>query len=247
MMEEFDDQRSIQGIDDYWADRGSPQVVDSGAPLLWLADRVCLGLDHSGEIYLGEPGSGRASEGSQQPGRRPTWKSIWPTACRACKRRCSAAPACSVSFERFHLYPSDANSQDDQVKNMRDDIKMDLVRRPTNTGQAAGTGRLQDFLRCQRSCDRAESDIALTSFFVDENVRASQEQSEATTLFLDSQVRALGQALAEQEAKLRAFEAQHEGSLPQQLQSNIQILNGIQAQLQAARRLANAPSSSKPT
>ena len=32
---------------------------------------------------------------------------------------------------------------------------------------------------------------ALTSFFVDENVRASQEQSEATTHFLDSQVRAL--------------------------------------------------------
>ena len=33
---------------------------------------------------------------------------------------------------------------------------------------------------------------------------------------------------------MHAFEAQHEGSLPQELQSNIQILNGIQAQLQAA-------------
>ena len=76
--------------------------------------------------------------------------------------------------------------------------------------------------------------IALTSFFVDENVRASQEQSEATTLFLDSQVRSLGQALEDNEAKVRAFEAQHEGSLPQQLQSNIQILQGIQSQMQAA-------------
>ena len=76
--------------------------------------------------------------------------------------------------------------------------------------------------------------IALTSFFVDENVRASQEQSEATTLFLDSQVRALGQTLADNEAKVRAFEAEHEGSLPQQLQSNIQILQGIQHQMQAA-------------
>jgi polysaccharide biosynthesis transport protein len=75
----------------------------------------------------------------------------------------------------------------------------------------------------------------LTSFFVDENVRASQEQSEATTLFLDSQVRALGETLADDEAKVRAYEAQHDGSLPQQLQSNIQILNGIQQQLQAAQ------------
>ena len=66
-------------------------------------------------------------------------------------------------------------------------------------------------------------------------MRASQEQSEATTLFLDSQVRALGQSLADNEAKVRAFEAQHEGSLPQQLQSNIQILQGIQGQLQAAQ------------
>ncbi len=76
---------------------------------------------------------------------------------------------------------------------------------------------------------------ALTSFFVDENVRASQEQSEATTHFLDSQVKALGQTLADQEAKVRAYEAQHDGSLPQQLQSNIQILTGIQSQLQAAQ------------
>ncbi len=76
---------------------------------------------------------------------------------------------------------------------------------------------------------------ALTSFFVDENVRASQEQSEATTLFLDSQVKSLGQTLADEESKVRAYEAQHDGSLPQQLQSNMQILNGIQSQLQAAQ------------
>ena len=34
---------------------------------------------------------------------------------------------------------------------------------------------------------------------------------------------------------MRAYEAQHDGSLPQQLQSNIQILTGIQSQLQAAQ------------
>ncbi len=65
-------------------------------------------------------------------------------------------------------------------------------------------------------------------------MRASQEQSEATTLFLDSQARAAAQSLADQEAKVHAFEAQHEGALPQELQSNIQILHGIQEQLQSA-------------
>src|SRR5208283_5573428 len=51
---------------------------------------------------------------------------------------------------------------------------------------------------------------------------------------LDTQARAAEQTVTDQESKLHAFEAQHEGSLPQELQSNIQILNGIQAQLQSA-------------
>ncbi len=69
---------------------------------------------------------------------------------------------------------------------------------------------------------------------MDENVRASQEQSEATTLFLDGQARVIGEQLADQETKLRAYKAQHDGSLPEQLDSNIKILDGIQQQLQTA-------------
>jgi uncharacterized protein involved in exopolysaccharide biosynthesis len=40
--------------------------------------------------------------------------------------------------------------------------------------------------------------------------------------------------LAEQEDKLRQFRTQHAGELPEQLQSNLQILGGLQIQLQAA-------------
>ena len=74
----------------------------------------------------------------------------------------------------------------------------------------------------------------LASLFIDENVRASQQQSESTTNFLDSQLTAAAAALAAQEKKMREYEAAHMGELPDQLQSNLQILSGAQAQLQAA-------------
>lgn len=139
-------------------------------------------------------------------------------------------------IERFHLYTGYSYSPDLQVEKMRDDVKMEMI-----TGESNLTSKpeLVGFKIIYKAPDPAIAQkvtIALTSFFVDENVRASQEQSEATTLFLDSQVRALGQTLADEEAKVRAYEAQHDGSLPQQLQSNIQILNGIQQQMQAAQQ-----------
>jgi polysaccharide chain length determinant protein (PEP-CTERM system associated) len=138
-------------------------------------------------------------------------------------------------IEALKLYPRYKNSPDDQVRQMREDIKMELVQAPSGAGKNAG--ELVAFkinYDAPNAVAAQQVNAKLASFFIDENVRASQEQSEATTLFLDSQARAAAQSLADQEAKLHAFEAQHEGSLPSELQSNIQILNGYQAQLQSA-------------
>jgi len=138
-------------------------------------------------------------------------------------------------IQRFNLYPGYVNSPDDQVVKMRDDIKMELVKSETNTSGKAEIVAFKVSFKAPTADIAQKVTIALTSFFVDENVRASQEQSEATTLFLDSQVRAVGQTLADEEAKVRAFEAEHDGSLPQQLDSNIHILQGLQQQMQAAQ------------
>ena len=138
-------------------------------------------------------------------------------------------------IENLKLYPRYKNSPDDQVKQMREDIKMELVQAQMGAGKNAG--ELVAFkidYEAPNAVAAQQVNAKLASFFIDENVRASQEQSEATTLFLDAQARSAAQSLADQEAKVHAFEAQHEGSLPSELQSNIQILNGYQAQLQSA-------------
>src|SRR5271166_462654 len=138
-------------------------------------------------------------------------------------------------INNLKLYPRYAGSPDDQVRLMRDDIKMELVQAPPSAGKNAGELVAFKVSYSSPSPTSAQQvNASLVSFFIDENVRASQEQSESTTIFLDSQVKAAAQSLADQENKLHAFESQHEGALPQELQSNIQILNGIQTQLQSA-------------
>ena len=72
----------------------------------------------------------------------------------------------------------------------------------------------------------------LTSLFIEENLRMQQQLSESTTAFLQSQLEEARTKLAEQEAKVRAFKAQHFGDLPSQMETNVQILSGLQTQLE---------------
>ena len=72
----------------------------------------------------------------------------------------------------------------------------------------------------------------LTNLFINENLEMRQQQSEGTTKFLGDQLETARQSLAEQEGKISAFKGQH-SELPTQLGSNLQILSGLQSQLQA--------------
>src|SRR5271165_4033843 len=72
----------------------------------------------------------------------------------------------------------------------------------------------------------------LTNLFISENLELRQQKSEDTTKFLEQQLETARQALAEQEEKVRVYKDQHLGELPSQLASNLQILTGLQSQLQ---------------
>lgn len=232
MMEELDDQKSGQGFDDYWAIVVRRKWWILG-PLFfgWLvvfASAWFLPATYTSEsTVLVEP--------PKVPSTlvEPNVQVDLADRVQSMSTQVLSRTRLLNLIQRFNLYPGYSSSPDDQVEKMRDDIKMDLIH-----GDTTGKQELVAFKMSYKapSPDVAQKvTIALTSFFVDENVRASQEQSEATTLFLDSQVRALGQTLADEEAKVRAFESAHDGTLPQQLDSNIHILQGIQQQMQAAQ------------
>jgi polysaccharide chain length determinant protein (PEP-CTERM system associated) len=75
---------------------------------------------------------------------------------------------------------------------------------------------------------------AVTSMFIEENLKSRQQHSEQTTQFLSTQLVDAKAALDDQDAKLAAFKSQHINSLPDEEQTNLNLLTGLTSQLDAA-------------
>src|SRR5271165_2748337 len=234
MMEELDDQKATRGVDEYRAIFGRRKWWILG-PLFfgWLvvfASTWVLPYTYTSESVI-------LVEEQKVPKTyvEPNVQVDLAERVQGITQQVLSRTRLLNLIQTLKLYPRFKNSPDDQVKQMREDIKLELVQAPPSAGR--NSGELVAFkidYEAPSPVAAQQVNAKLASFFIDENVRASQEQSEATTLFLDAQARAAAQSLADQEAKLHAFEAQHEGSLPAELQTNIQIMNGYQTQLQSA-------------
>ena len=133
----------------------------------------------------------------------------------------------------LHLYSNEwqKHSPDELVERMRKDIKIEVVDTP-NRPEELTAFRIYYSGSDPRLTQQVTS--ALSSFFIDENLRSREKESEDTTDFLQTQLEEARKHLEEQEAKLRDFKGQHLGELPTQLTSNLQILSGLQARLQDA-------------
>ena len=70
--------------------------------------------------------------------------------------------------------------------------------------------------------------------FIAENIRLRQQHSEDTTEFLAQQLADAKKRLDDQDEKVRAFKSRYLGSLPDQEQTNLNILMGLTSQLDAA-------------
>ena len=126
-----------------------------------------------------------------------------------------------VIIQKLHLYDgAQGNLTDDQkVASLRKDVGVDLVRDPQRQEISAFT--ISYSARNPRLAQQVTAE--LTQLFISENLRVRQEESEGTTDFLEKQLEDARESLSEQEAKVREFEASHEGALPTQEQSNLSI------------------------
>src|SRR5208283_358639 len=133
-------------------------------------------------------------------------------------------------IDSLGLYAKDRKrvSDDDLVEKMRKDIEIELVRGDDRKLSAFNIYYLS---RDPRTAQLATADLA--NLFITENLEQRQQRSENTTSFLEDQLEQARQKLAAQEAKMRVFKDQHLGELPTQTQSNLQILAGLQSQVQA--------------
>lgn len=72
----------------------------------------------------------------------------------------------------------------------------------------------------------------LTTLFIEENLKTRMDQATNTTNFLHEQLETATEKLTRQEQRLRDFKMQYLGELPEQQQGNLQILGGLETQLQ---------------
>jgi polysaccharide biosynthesis transport protein len=132
-------------------------------------------------------------------------------------------------IERLNLYEGTGHpSPDELVERMRGDIKIELNR--SEDGRALTSFNVYYSARQPATAQAVTSELC--NLFINENLEVRQQQSQSTTDFLQSQLEAASRDLAAQERKVKEFKDHHLGALPGQTQTNLQVLSGLQAQLQ---------------
>jgi len=137
-------------------------------------------------------------------------------------------------IERFSLYKDEVNKvpMEDLVAKLRASIKLTQVKSlvQTRTGELPGfyiSVTASNAQTAQQICS------TITSMFVEENLKAREQRSQGTVQFLQKQLEAAKGKLDEQDAKLAAFKQRYLGQLPGQEQTNLNILMGLNTQLEA--------------
>jgi polysaccharide chain length determinant protein (PEP-CTERM system associated) len=132
-------------------------------------------------------------------------------------------------IDSLGLYAEDRKrkSPDDLVEKMRKDIEIELSQ---GDDRKLSAFNIYYVSRDPKMAQLATAELA--NLFITENLEERQKRSENTTNFLGDQLEQARAKLAEQEAKVRVFKDQHLGELPTQTQTNLQILTGLQSQVQ---------------
>jgi polysaccharide chain length determinant protein (PEP-CTERM system associated) len=135
-------------------------------------------------------------------------------------------------IEQFQLYPRLRKQPglDDAVEQMRNDVEIKAVEAPGRKGETSAFS----IIYTAPSAQLAQTvNSQLTSLFIDENIQEQAQIAENTTDFLSTELETARNKLAEQEKKIKQFKGQHLGELPAQMESNVQILTGLQDRLRS--------------
>jgi len=138
-------------------------------------------------------------------------------------------------IRQFGLYPEDVSrlSMDTLVERLQDAVEVTPVQPMAETRANNLPGfyinvTLSDPRMAQEIC------TAITSMFIEESIRGSQQRSKTTTDFLAQQLDEAKKNLDDQDKKLAAFKSIYLNTLPDQEQTNLNLLTGLTSQLDAA-------------
>jgi polysaccharide chain length determinant protein (PEP-CTERM system associated) len=140
----------------------------------------------------------------------------------------------SEVIQKLNLYPTDSGRvpMDALVDRLMKTIDVEPLAPMAGVDQRSLPGfnvtvTFQDPGHAQQICQE------VTSMFLEQNVRLHEEHAENTTEFLEQQLEQAKSKLDEQDAKLADFERHNLGALPDEEQSNLNVLMGLNTQLEA--------------
>lgn len=134
-------------------------------------------------------------------------------------------------IDSLNLYPAERKTmaREDVIALMQKSVSVSIV------SDYGGSQDLQAFRIGYSGGDpRQVAQVAndLATLFMDENLKAREQQSTGTTEFLQNQLQETKKVLEAQEAKLKDFKLRHIGEMPEQQTANLQILGQLQSQFQ---------------
>jgi polysaccharide chain length determinant protein (PEP-CTERM system associated) len=140
-------------------------------------------------------------------------------------------------IRQFGLYPKDINRlpMEELIARLQKSIEVTPVMAMAETRAKELPGfyiivTLDEPRNAQGICN------ALSSMFIEENLKIRQRHGEDTTQFLAQQLVTAKEKLDEQDGKLAAFKSRNFGSLPDDEKTNLNLLTGLTAQLDAANQ-----------
>jgi len=137
-------------------------------------------------------------------------------------------------IEKLNLYAGERNqtNMEEIVERLRKSIDVQLMQPMSGSDNRQPPGfhvsvTFGDPQMAQQICTE------ITSMFMEQNVKRREQQSADTTHFLSQQLDEAKAKLDEQDGKLAQFKRQYIGSLPEEEQTNLSLLNGLNSQLDA--------------
>src|SRR5579863_3252883 len=137
-------------------------------------------------------------------------------------------------IDKFGLYPDlrSKMNKDELVEKLRNAVAVRPMDPMPGTQNRSLPGFYVDVTfdsapSAQRICTE------ITSMFMQQNTREREQKAVQTTTFLSEQLEEAKQKLDDQDQRLAAFKRQYLGSLPEEEQTNLNLLTGMNSQLEA--------------
>jgi polysaccharide chain length determinant protein (PEP-CTERM system associated) len=138
--------------------------------------------------------------------------------------------------EKFGLYPSLRKRvpMDELIAKLQTAVTvkpMDAMPGTTNTNHSLPGFYVDVTFDNPQTAQQICTEI--TSMFMQQNTREREQQAVQTTSFLSDQLEEAKKKLDDQDQKLATFKRQYLGSLPEEGQTNLNLLTGMNSQLEA--------------